>query len=152
MKKLFALLIVFAGLFAATETEAQSTSPRFGTLKNQDNTGRVLTYGYKTLTDAAGTDSVSVTLNRFTNYFRVALVDSVMIKSPSVVNSYAGDVAVFIASGASGTKLKFAGTNWVSAATGSFATTTFVLSANGRAIITYVFDGAKWVEKSRTVQ
>jgi len=48
MKKIIGIIVL---LSAVVLCSAQSTSPRFGTLKNQDNTGRVLTYALVNYTD-----------------------------------------------------------------------------------------------------
>jgi len=143
MKKFIAF--TFALLLIGSAVIAQSTSPRFGTAKNQDNTGRSLTWKYTTITDAAGADSTTIAPNAFETIYRVALTDSVFFKSPTVTNCYAGDRIRIIASGASGTKLKFAGTNFITAGTAT-------LSSSGRAVLTFIFDGAKIVEASRVVQ
>lgn len=142
MKKLFSLFLLLA---IAYTVSAQSTSPRFGTAKNQDNTGRVLTNAYASKTDAAGADSVLLVPNAYQTIYRLSLVDSFYFKSPTVTSSYAGDKLVIVASGASGTKVKFAGTNFISAGTAT-------LSTNGRAVLNFIFDGAKWVESGRVVQ
>lgn len=143
MKKLIFILslVVFA-----IGVNAQSTSPRFGTTAGADNTGRVLTYKYQTVTDASGADSTTLNPNAWETIVRVALTDSVYFKSPVVTRSYAGDRLVIVASSASsGKKVKFAGTNFVTTGT---ATT----STSNRAVITLIFDGAKWVESGRVVQ
>jgi hypothetical protein len=142
MKKFFALLT--ATLFIVAVSFAQSTTPRFGT-GIKDNTGRTLTYAYVTTTDAAGADSTTLNPNAWQTIVRVALVDSIYYKSPVVTRSYAGDKITIVASGASGKFIKFAGTNFISAGTAT-------LSSGGRAVIGFVFDGAKWVEAYRTVQ
>jgi len=142
MKKLFFILVL---AIAAFSVNAQSTSPRWGTGANNDNTGRALTYSYKSITDAVAADSTTINPNAYTTIYRVALVDSVYFKSPVVTRSYAGDNIVVVASGASGTKVKFAGTNFITAGTAT-------LSTSGRSVITLIFDGAKWVEKGRVTQ
>ena len=63
----------------------------------------------------------------------------------NIVSSYAGDNIKIIATGASGTKIKFYGTYWKTTGTATLSTT-------GRAVIDLVFDGAYWVEANRTVQ
>ena len=136
-------MLLIAASFTAVN--AQSTLPRWGTGANNDNTGRVLTYAYKSITDAAGADSTQLVNTAYSTTVRVALVDSFYLKSPVVTKSYTSDRLVIIAVGASGTKLKFAGTNFISAGTAT-------LSTNGRAVISFVFDGAKWVEDGRYVQ
>ena len=141
MKKLFSILFLAA---IAMSASAQYTTPRFGT-GTRDNTFRSMTLGYTTWTDAVGADSTTLTPSKFDMTYRVALVDSFYVKSPTVTYCYAGDRMTIIASGASGTKLKFAGTNFITAGTAT-------LSTSGRSIITLVFDGAKWVERSRVTQ
>lgn len=146
MKNLFALLFLFAFSFAlAPEAEAQSTSPRFGTLKNQDNTGRVLNYAFVSVADAAGADSVVARPAAWETIYKVAVLDSITFKQPVVTNCYAGDIITIMATGTSGDLIKFTGSNWVSAGTAT-------LSSGLNAIIRFRFNGAKWVEESRVVQ
>lgn len=130
---------------ASFGVQAQSTSPRWGTGANNDNTGRVLTYSYKSITDAAGADSIQLVNTTYSSTVRLALVDSFYFKSPVVTKSYASDRLYIVVSGASGTKVKFANGNFISAGTAT-------LSTNGRAVINFIFDGAKWVETGRYVQ
>ena len=141
MKKLLFIALVLIGI----NSFAQSTSPRFGTKKNQDNTGRILTFGYSSIADATGADSIAVTPNYYKVVYRVTLTDSFTFKQPVVTSSFAGDNITIVASGASGTKVKFNGTDWLTSGTAT-------LSSVGRAVIDLVFDGAKWVESNRTVQ
>lgn len=144
MKNLF---IALFALVSVTAT-AQSTSPKFGTAAKDDNTGRVLTYGYKAITDAAGADSTTLVLSLYSSVVKVALVDSFCLKSPSVKNCNLGDRLTVIATGASGNKLKFvtASSNWI------VSSSSATLSSNGRSVINFVFDGAKWVEEARVTQ
>ena len=142
MKK---FILFFIALISFACVNAQSTSLRFGTTKNDDNTGRVLTYAYKSITDGTGADSALLVPAAYKTYVRIALTDSFYLKSPTVTKSYAGDILVIVSSGSSGSKLKFAGTNFISAGTAT-------LSSSGRAVITFVFDGAKWVESGRVIQ
>jgi hypothetical protein len=142
MKKLsFLIAFVAVSVFAT----AQSTTPRYGSGVGNDNTGRVLTYKYQTASDAVGADTVTLSPNAWETIVRIAVVDSVVIGNPNVTRSYAGDNIKIVASGASGKKVKFSGSNILSAGTAT-------LSSVGRAVITLVFDGAKWVESCRTVQ
>lgn len=142
MKKLLFILAAMVAIFAAN---AQSTTPRWGSGPNNDNTGRVLTWNFKSITDAAGADSTTLVPGAYNTTVRLALTDSFFFKSPSVKQSFAADVLTIVASGASGTKVKFAGSNFISAGTAT-------LSTLGRAVVTFIFDGAKWVEQSRVVQ
>jgi hypothetical protein len=74
----------------------------------------------------------------------VAALDSLTFKSPTVTNSYYGDQITLQITGTSGDLIKFTGTNWVSAGTAT-------LSSGLNAIITFRFNGTKWVEQSRVV-
>lgn len=139
-------LIVIIALFIGVSVFAQSTSPRFGTLKNQDNTYRVLTLKKSAIVDAAGNDTVSITPSAFCSYVTCTALDSVTVKIGSVASSYFGDNFQLIVSGTSGKIVKFIGTATL------LANGTATLSSNGRAVITFVFDGAKWVESARVVQ
>jgi hypothetical protein len=141
MKNLIAL---FAFIFTMSVVNAQSTSPRFGTAKNTDNTGRVLTFKLVSVTDAAGADSVTIAPNAWETIYKVAALDSLTFKSPTVTNSYYGDQITLQITGTSGDLIKFTGTNWVSAGTAT-------LSSGLNAIITFRFNGTKWVEQSRVV-
>jgi hypothetical protein len=144
MKMLLSLIVLALLFFSAN---AQSTSPRFGTKKNDDNTGRVVTYGYQTFADAAGADSITVTSNFFLSTYRVTLLDSLTVKNAVVTRSFAGDQIRFVVSAASGSPfIKFTGANWLTAGTATLSGT------NKRAVIEFVFDGAKWVEAERFIQ
>lgn len=142
MKNLFVIVALFIGV----SVFAQSTSPRFGTLKNQDNTYRVLQLKKAAIVDAAGNDTVSVSPNAFFTYVTCTAVDSVSVKIGSAATSYFGDNLQLIVSGTSGKIVKFVGTATL------LANGSATLSSNGRAVITFVFDGAKWVESARVVQ
>jgi hypothetical protein len=138
------IFALFALVFCAASVNAQSTSPRFGTTKSTDNTGRVLTFKLVSVTDAAGADSVTIAPNAWETIYKVAALDSITFKSPSVTNSYYGDQVTLQVTGTSGDLVKFTGTNWVSAGTAT-------LSSGLNAIITFRFNGTKWVEQSRVV-
>lgn len=144
MKKILALLTVAAVLLATT-VSAQSTTPRFGTTPNQDNTGRVLTYKFVGKTDVAGADTLKTIPSAWHTIYRVALLDSLAIQPTSLTKCYVGDQITVIASGTSGDFIKFIGSNWISAGNAT-------LSTGLRAVVRFVFDGAKWVEVSRVVQ
>lgn len=145
MRKI-AYLLITGLLMLSAAAFSQSTSPRHGQGAGDDNTGRVSTYRYISVTDATGADSVVARPKHYSTTYRVVLLDSLTFKQPVVTGCYAGDWMTIIASAASGTpKLKFNGTNWQTAGTAT-------LSTGLRAVIRLVFDGAKWVEASRVVQ
>ena len=141
MKKLISFLIA---IIAIVSVNAQSTSPRWGSAKNEDNTGAVLTWKYVALADAIGADSVILSPNAYNSVYKIALTDSVYFKSPVLKNSYVGDNLILVANGASGAKIKFSSTLLVTSGTAT-------LSSGGKAIIKFIFDGAKWVESDRAV-
>ena len=128
-----------------TISNAQSTGPRFDTTHVGDNTGRVLTYRYFSVQDNTGADSVALSPRAWFTIIPIAMTDSFCLKQPIITQCYAGDNLEIIASGASGTKVKFNGSYWIT-------TGTATLSTKGRAVIKFVFDGAYWVEANRTVQ
>ena len=144
MKKLLSLIFL---LCISGVIFAQSTSPRFGTAVNQDNTGRVLTYAYHTITDAAGADTAIIAPNAYHSIYKVALLDSLVLGSPNISTSYLGDNITIIATAASGTPfIKFSGANW------KVSVDSLSLSTNLRAVIRFVFDGSKWVQESALAQ
>jgi hypothetical protein len=149
MKKLFAIIFLMSISLAMF---AQSTSPRFGTLKNQDNTGRVLTYKAINIVSAnlsGANKAYTMQPNAFLTIYRITLpadTTALTLTQPTVSNACLGDEIVIIASAASSTPLiKFQGSNWINAGTAT-------LSTKLRAVIKMVFDGAKWVESYRLVQ
>ena len=143
MKKLFGLLaIMFAFILSVS---AQSTTPRFGITPSGDNTGRVLNYKIATLTDAAGADSLTVSTNAYETIYKVALTDSLVLEQPAITQAYYGDVLIMVFTSTTGTpKVDFYGTYWKSSGTAT-------LSTGLRGVVTFIFDGAYWVESSRSI-
>ena len=144
MKSLKVFLFAAIAICACLATSAQSTAPRWGLGNNGDNTGRALNYRYAVVTDTAGADTTVIRSRAWETIVRVNLLDSLSV-SPVLTNAYAGDRLIFLATGTSGDKLKFVGSNWISAGAAT-------LSSGLRAVVTFIFDGTKWVEKSRVVQ
>lgn len=144
MKKFLSLLALLVFVLVVS---AQSTSPRFGTLKSQDNTGRTLSYGYVTATDAAGFDSIKVTPKNYETIYNLTIsTDSLRFGSPVLTQSYAGDIIkIIISSGSTGKKLTFKSPNIIGQ--GTLTSTT-----KGKAVIAMIFDGSKWVELYRLAQ
>ncbi len=146
MKKFLKIFLLAVLVISVNTMIGQSTSPRWGTTAGTDNTGRVTTYGLVSVTDAAGADSVVARPKWSHTVYKVAMLDSFTFKQPVVTSCYYGDEITIIATSTTGTpKLKFTGSNWITAGTAT-------MSTGLRAIITLFFDGAKWVEKSRVVQ
>jgi len=144
MKKILSFLICMTFVVISS---AQSTSPRFGTGVRYDT--RNLNYSYQTKTDVASAtiDTFSVSPRAWETYYRLVLVDSVCAGNPVVTKSYAGDRITFILSAASGTPfMRFVGANWITAAG------TVTMTTNLRSVVTFIFDGAKYVEEKRYTQ
>lgn len=141
MKK---FLFAVALMLSATFVNAQSATPRFGTNAGSDNTYRGLSLNWQSVTDAAGMDTLTIRTNKFTNYVRIALTDTISIL-PVVTSCKAGDELIVTATGASGRRVRFVGAGFQSA--GSATTST-----GGVAVVTFIFTGTVWAEKSRIVQ
>lgn len=143
MKNILSIIILSVAVsFAAS---AQSTSPRFGTTKSQDNTGRVLTYGWSTIEDVAGNDTLSISPAFAGAHYKLTLTDSCYIKISSVVSCYAADQLKLIVLGSSGGKVKFVSSN-------VNANGTATLSSVGRGVVSFIFDGVKFTESGRVIQ
>lgn len=143
MKKLF-LALTLSLLFTSCVL-AQSTSPRYGLLKNQDNTGRVLTYGSLTVTPT-GT-LVTIRPNAYTSLITIATTSLSPTFTVNVGGSYLSDkMDLLITLNATGTRTLTFSTNLIGTAT------TMTVAASKQALLTYIFDGAKWMEISRSVQ
>lgn len=141
MKKLIFLFVFCLGLIAAN---AQSVTPRVGTGANNDNTYRALTFKFYSATDATGADTVKLTINAYNYAVSVpALKDSLAFTFPSVASCYLGDQLTISAIGLSGSKIKFVGSNFV------VASSSMALSTGLTGLITFRFNGAKWVEVGR---
>jgi hypothetical protein len=85
MKKICILLAISYQLLAICQNcGAQSKSPRFGIVPNDDNTGRTLTYFYYTPKDTTGADTAKFTPHGFETFIQPS--DS--IKDSLVINAY----------------------------------------------------------------
>jgi hypothetical protein len=147
MKKVLQLILAIAFVLPAV---AQHTTPRFGTVAGDDNTGRILTYRYATVTDAAGADTVKLAPRAWTTIIQYTATDSLAFSVPTLTNSYVGDEITVLVTNSSGSGhlVKFVGSNWQVGSGGA----SLALTASKRANITFVFDGVTWVEQSRLVQ
>lgn len=141
MKKfLFAVALMLSATFA----NAQSAIPRFGTNAGSDNTYRGLSLNWQSVTDASGMDTLTLRTNKFTNHVRIALTDTISLL-PVVTSCKAGDELIVVATGSSGRRVRFVGSGFQSAGS---ATT----SSGGTIVVTFIFTGSVWAEKSRIVQ
>ena len=141
MKK---LVFLFASVIGVSCSFAQTTTPRFGMPPGDDNTGRVLTYGYKAATIAT---NISLLPKYYETFFTVATTSISPTFSANVSYSYLGDkMTVFIASNSTGTRTLTIGTNMI----GSAATQT--LAASKKAVFEFRFDGAKYIQTAFTAE
>ena len=145
MKNLLSLIVLFCLTMGVSF--AQYTAPRWGTTKNKNNTGSVLTFNKVDYTFATGVDTLKLSPAASETYVQVpAMTDSLVIQVLSVKASYFGD-KIFITTSASAAtrKLKFATSNITGAGTAS-------PGSGKRVIIVLMFEGTKWVEVSRYVE
>jgi hypothetical protein len=147
MKKLVSLLFLVALSFSMF---AQSTSPRFGTTKNTDNTGRVLTYKVITSNDAAGNDTISVNGNSWQTIVRPssAITDSVNIKA-TLTNCRMGDeLYVIVSKGSGAGAVRFPSAQFIN----DVASNRYTIGASKTAVFYFKFNGSKWHMVSKTIQ
>jgi predicted HAD superfamily phosphohydrolase len=156
MKNILAIIV----LFCATVSVAQKTTPRFGTTKNDDNTGRVLTYAIVTTTDLAQAtlDTITLVPSAYetlvcmkTGTAITNLSDSVCYKfsSTEVNKNRVGDRVTFMISKGTGAgKIKFGGSVYIL----STASAAVALAANKSLIMSFIWNGSKWIECERVVQ
>jgi len=145
MKRFLTVLsFALALMVGCTTSYAQSSNPRYGITPNSDNTGRVLTYGYSNVTDVAGPDSALINLRYYDLKVKLALVDSFTFKNPVLTSGFYGDNLSITVTGASGTKVKFAGSNWITNGT-------LTMSTGATARIAFIILGTKLVETGRII-
>lgn len=143
MKKFTLSLIAIAFTVCLS---AQSTATRFATTLSQENTYRVLTAGSTTITPT----STLVTIPALTKYTNIVSIASTSISptfTANVTSSYYGDqMNLFVKAEATGTRTITLSTNLIGSAT------TATVAASKKALFTFMFDGAKWVETARNVE
>jgi hypothetical protein len=114
---------------------------RFGIAKNEDNTGRVLTYNYL---KPAYVATLSVNLSNSKTFVEPALLTGAMTVNAVVSNSLEFDEVVFLLTADSTNRVVTFGTNFKTSGT-------LTVTASKIASIAFVFNGTYWVEVSRTV-
>ena len=137
MKKIFAILILCVFAIAVN---AQIATPRFGTLKNQDNTGRVLNYAVDAKTYSS---TVSITPNAYETFVNVATLtgDATVSATTTVTHKY-DQLNILLVADTS--------TRTVTLGNG-FAKNlgTFAVNPSTKAWLKFIFDGTAWIELSR---
>lgn len=119
---------------------AQTVTPRFGTAKNQDNTGRVLTYGV-----VAKTYSSTITVNP--NYYET-VIDVATLTGDATVTSTVTNAAKY-------DKLNILFTADTSTRTVSFGSGfannkgNLAIAPSTKYWLRFIFNGTVWIEGSR---
>lgn len=139
MKKILFLLVATTTMAAASF--AQHTTPRFGTSVSSDNSGRTITQGFKSVAYAA---TVALKPNtQFTTVVVGQLTGAITVTA-TVTNAYAGDILRICFSADTTNRV-------VTFTTGFQSAGTVTVTASKYATVSFIFNGATWVELSRTV-
>lgn len=125
---------------------AQSTSPRWGNPPTQDNTGRVLTYIY---TAPAFVSADTIKANAYSTVVKMGTLTAAQSVVGNVTLCHAGDNLKFMFTCdtlTAGRVVTFS-TNFITSTSGG----TITVKKSKKATISFIFDGAAWVETSRAV-
>lgn len=148
------IILLFLLIFTIS-VSAQVTTPRFGTTKYGDNSGRVLTYAVITTTDvtSATIDTMLFAPNAWETIWRPSanLADSCVIKFSSTTTGYhVGDIfTVFLSKGSGAGRVRFGGSQYISSTANA---TGIAIPANKSATIRLRWNGSKWFEEYHVVQ
>jgi hypothetical protein len=144
MKKTLILLAIGYQLLAISQVKAQSTSPRFGTVPNDDNTGRTLTYWYLTPTDQGPKDTFKFTPRGFQTFIQPtdSIKDTIVFYVYNT-RSNVCDKMDFQFVGANGTSSKK-----IIFGTGFSQAITIPITSKQGYHISFIFDGNVWRETS----
>lgn len=137
MKKFISILF----LCAITFIGAQSTSPRFGTLKNQDNTGRILTYGYIAPAYAA---TYTITTNAYETTVKMGTLTGAQTLVAAVGSCHVTDKLILV--------LTADGTNRIVTFSTGFSSAAGSITVGSSTSITvyFTFNGTAWVQSTVT--
>lgn len=137
MRKFISLIAL---MFAFTVlASGQSTVPRFGTNKNQDNTGRILTWKY---TQPSYDDTVTVVPSAFETIYKMAsLTGNIDLFATETYSRVCDKITfMFFASG---------GARTVTFRTGFTASATMVVDSAQSATVTFMYNGTNYIETGR---
>ncbi len=137
------MALAFVGL--SLSVSAQHTVPRFGITPNADNTGRVLTYVYKTPVIYTSTTTVSPNASVTIIKPGIFTTTATAVVKAGVKDSWVGDELTFLFSG------NATASETITFSTNFLTTTTVTCTASKKTVITFVFDGVAWIEKSRAL-
>lgn len=143
MKKIISLIALTLIVTFAT---AQSTTPRFGTTSANDNTGRVLTYGYINVNLSTAQASAYQIPNYYFTTIRVQTLTHALTDSVAVTYAHLGDHIefVFTADTLTAGRVVTFGNHLKSAGT-------LTVAKSKKATAVFVFDGTAWIEEDRTI-
>ena len=135
MKKLLSIILLFSISFASF---GQITTPRFGTAKNQDNTGRVLTYGYLSKAYQA-VDTIKA--NAFLSIRNEGTLTGALTLKANVTACHVGDqLNILFTDDGGGRTITFS--------TGFSSGGTLTMGASTKAVVYFVFNGVGWFQLS----
>lgn len=118
-----------------------STSPRFGVGPNQDQTGRVIKFDFKTPAYGA---TIAVHPNASKTIVKVAQLTGAATITASTVDAYAGDELIFLfAADGTGRTVTFG--------TGLKPSATLAVTASKFGSASFMFDGTNWIETGRAI-
>lgn len=146
---LFAIIMLIASSYTGR--------PLFGTLPNQDNTGRQLTYGATTIADTIGAtpDTILIVPENYDKYYSLTLSDSAVIAIKTTKSSFSYSHLHFVitaTSTAAAPWVKFIGysgltSQWLPNVS---ATSKYAVTASRTATISFVCTGTKYAEQYRS--
>jgi hypothetical protein len=135
MKKILTIFILCIGSLLVS---AQYTTPRFGILKNQDNTGRVLTYDYQAPVYSA---SPVITCNAYETTVKMGTLTGAPTLTANVTQCHVGDkLNLLLTDDGSGRVVTFS--------TGFTSGGNITMGASQKASIYFVFNGVGWFQMS----
>lgn len=152
MKKILSISFLVA-LFA-TNVNAQSTSPRWGSgPPSNDNTGRVLTYAVQSVPTVSTTAVKYQVVQSYNTVIHIGTLTHALTDSVSTAYSYDGDMLTFVFTAdtlTAGRVVTF-GNNLKSA--GTLTVPNSKSSHSGCATATFIFDGTnkRWTEIARAI-
>jgi|ERR1700751_210320 len=149
MKKLFSIIAIL-GLFVLN-TNAQSTTPRFGITPNADNTYRTLTNGYASVTTTTATAVLVQRPRHFNTIYKIGTLTHALTDSMYVTDAFVGDQVTFIFNADTLTAGRVVTFGNHIASAGTLTVPNSKSSHSGEATITFIFDGVRWTEKGRTI-
>ena len=157
MFKKISLIAIASVLACSFTSDAQSTSPRFGTASNQDKTFRSVALYLTEIEDTAGstTDTVTISPNGYCGHVIMTVTDSAVLSIRSVATSYLGDNFTITLQNTSGSGhfVDFLGYSVLATKWGMASTGTKISLASGlTATLKFYFDGTTWNEVSRSIR